>query len=456
MNVRNFFSTAILALSILVKGRGPSTAQRNGFWGELARRKSMQREGRGYAEEGYQICVVAYRCVDVIAKALATIPMQLVNAEGDEVDTHKVLDLLKKPNPLQGWPQLCRNLAGFYGIAGNSYMEFIKGGDIIPGELWIWQPYAMQVVEPRKGFIPVAWVYEDGEPEHRRIWEVDLITGSCDLLQWKTFSATSLWFGMSPMQAAAYAVDQHNGASVWNQKLLDNNASPSGALVTEKSLTEEQFGKLKEEMATSYQGAVNSRRPMLLEGGLKWEQYSFSPQEMDWLAGKLSSAQDVAAAYGVPLQVIPLPGSQTFANYEEARLALWEDVVIPLHRDLCEALTTWLLPKFEGTEGMRLQGDMSKIPALEKRRADKATAINQAGYMTLNEKRESVGLPTVDDPAADVLYSQAGMLPIGFDNTEGSGKTDEDEDPEVEGEDEEDDTEEEDPAAKKPIAAVKA
>ena len=36
---------------------------------------------------------------------------------------------------------------------------------------------------------------------------------------------------MSPIEAAATAIDIHNTAARWNKALLDNSARPSGALV---------------------------------------------------------------------------------------------------------------------------------------------------------------------------------------------------------------------------------
>ncbi len=38
-------------------------------------------------------------------------------------------------------------------------------------------------------------------------------------------------YGLSPMEAAAVALDIHNAAGAWNKALLDNAARPSGALV---------------------------------------------------------------------------------------------------------------------------------------------------------------------------------------------------------------------------------
>ena len=63
---------------------------------------------------------------------------------------------------------------------------------------------------------------------------VQLISGAeapaviCHL---KSFHPQDDHYGLSPMQAAAVALDVHNSASAWSKALLDNAARPSGAVV---------------------------------------------------------------------------------------------------------------------------------------------------------------------------------------------------------------------------------
>lgn len=380
-----------------------------------AQPRMMPREAKNYSDEGYGQNVVVYRCVDLSAKSLASIPLLLRDKDGNTVEEHEVLELLENPNPVMEYEDLIEQFVGFYQILGNSFLEGIgpDGGGY--KELYVYPGFGMKVGEPKSGFIPAGYAYDDGQPDHRRIWELDPFTGQCDLCHWKTFNPANCWLGQSPLSAAAFAVDNHNSGSIWNKKMLDNNAAPSGAWVTTGTLTPAQFGRMKDQISSDYSGPQNARKNLLLEGGVDYKQFSLSPIDMDFGNGKLSSAQDIAGAYGTPLQVVPLPGSQTYANYAEARLAYWEDTVIPMHKKMCSVLGKFLLPRYKGTEGYYFEGDLSKIAALGVRRAEQAAAVANANYMTLNEKREVMGLEPVDDPAADMLYSPAGQLPIGFD-----------------------------------------
>ena len=101
-------------------------------------------------------------------------------------------------------------------------------------------------------------------------------------------------YGMGCLEAAIAAATVHNRASKWNKGLLDNAARPSGALSYEPAdgsvLSGEQFQRLKQELADEFSGSGNAGRPMLLEGGLKWQAMSLTPADMDFVALKEGAA----------------------------------------------------------------------------------------------------------------------------------------------------------------------
>ena len=55
---------------------------------------------------------------------------------------------------------------------------------------------------------------------------------------------------------------------------------------------------------------------------------------MDFLQLKNMSARDIAMCFGVPSQLIGIPDAQTYSNIQEARLALYEETIIPLIKEL--------------------------------------------------------------------------------------------------------------------------
>lgn len=383
----------------------------------------MGRNSKAYAKEGFQQNVITYRCVQIVAEACASIPLQIKVGSGEDaklLDEHPLLDVLRNPNPIQTGAEFVEQVIGLRRITGKVFVEKIIVGGTVK-EMWAWPDYHMKIKLPKNTFIPEKYVWDNQEGTGtQRTWKVDPLTGACDLYNWSTFNPFDIHDGTSPIGATAYAVDQHNSASEWNKRMLDNSAEPSGILTHERQLTPEQIKQLDQQLQHSHAGPDNARKTMILSGGLKWQQVSLSPRDMDWLNGKNASAQDIAAGHGVPLQVIPLPGSQTYANYEEARLALWEDTVIILFEDYLEMINRHITPSFG--DNIKVVANLNEIPALSKRRQEEWDRVASANHISQNEKRLRTGYQRYEeseDPA-DWLWMPSGMLPLNIDAMQGS------------------------------------
>src|SRR3546814_16581194 len=83
-------------------------------------------------------------------------------------------------------------------------------------------------------------------------------------------------------------------------------------------------------MAAGFQGAANAGRPMLLEGGLKWQSLSLTPADMAFTETKAAAAREIALAFGVPPLLLGLPGATTYAHHQAANRALWRLTILPL------------------------------------------------------------------------------------------------------------------------------
>ena len=216
------------------------------------------------------------------------------------------------------------------------------------------------------------------------------------ILHLKSFHPGDDHHGLSPLEAAAQAIDIHNSAGKWSKALLDNAARPSGAIVYsggdgQADMSDEQYRRLSEELAQSHQGAANAGRPMLLEGGLDWKPMGFSPSDMEFLKTKEGAAREIALAFGVPPQLLGLPGDNSYANYQEANRAFYRQTVLPLARRLSSALAAWLGWRFGGE--ISLLPDLDAVPALSAEREALWRRVSEAEFLDDEEKRAMLGLP---------------------------------------------------------------
>lgn len=351
------------------------------------------REYQKFADEGYIRNVIAHRAVNLVAGGAASVPWILFEKSSGKpirVPQHPVLNLLERPNPLQGGAELFHGLYAFRLIAGNSYLQVAGPKEGVPQELHGLRPDRISIIAGKDG-LPAAYRHMLGE--RYLDFPVDRITGRSRVLHLKAFHPLNDWYGLSPIEAAAYSIDQHNQAGAWNQALLQNGARPSGALVVkgeDARLSEEQYSRIKEQMNEQFSGPTNAGRPLLLEGGLEWKEMSLSPKEMDFIEIKNSAARDIALAFGVPPQLLGIPGDNTYSNLAEARLALWEQTILPLVDNMCDALNNWLLPQFGGQ--LQLHYDTDGISALSSRREQVWNRVNNASFLSDEEKRELVGM----------------------------------------------------------------
>lgn len=356
----------------------------------------MDRDYSQFAEEAYIKNVIAHRAVDMISSAAASVPLDLnqITAKGlrRELKMHPVLDVLKRPNPTQAMGDFFQALYHYRLISGNAFLQAIGPKESPPGELHLLRPDRVAIIAG-KGTLPAGYRYSVGEKVID--FPVDRITGRSLILHVKAFHPLNDWYGLSPVEAAAYSIDQHNQSGAWNQALLQNGARPSGALVVRVdgnnsgTLSEDQYNRVKMQIDEQFTGSANAGRPLLLEGGLDWKEMSLTPKDMDFIEAKNSSARDIALAFGVPPQLLGIPGDNRYSNLQEARLALWEQTIIPLVECTIAALNNWLLPMFENN--LELVANTDNISALALRNQIIWDRLERANFLTDDEKRAAVG-----------------------------------------------------------------
>jgi HK97 family phage portal protein len=214
-----------------------------------------------------------------------------------------------------------------------------------------------------------------------------------EIVHIKAFHPLDDHYGLGCLGAAAGAIAIHNAATRWNKALLDNAARPSGALVYEpgdgSALSADQFARLRAEMEAGFAGAGNAGRPMLLEGGLKWQALSLSPADMDFVGLKAAAAREIALAFGVPSMLLGLPGDAAYANYREANKALWRLAILPLAETILQSIAQGLSGWFVDAA---LAVDLDRVPALAEDRERLWAQVSAADFLSPEEKREMLGL----------------------------------------------------------------
>ena len=359
-----------------------------------------------FVQEGYSRNPTVYACIAAKAQAASDLPIILTDAQGQPIEKHPLLDMIKQPNIYQSWSSLMTELISNYCIAGDAPLLKIAAGRKV--ELIGLRPDQL-IIETydRASGLPSIMRYSSTDANQAT---VSRQYDAKEVLIWHEYNPLDRWRGLSPLRSCAYAIDTLNSYASSNKATLDNGVTPSGVLATEQKLDDPTFNRLKDQFDTRYAGASNSGKPMILEGGLSWTQTGLSPREMEYIQGKRANELDICKALRVPPQIIGIDGSQTFANYEQARAALYEDEVIPMVNSLLSEIVRFVSPELK-TDGYTLRVDVDAVTALEPRRAERNKTVDALQSITINEKRAAMGYEGVGDEGDLVLVS-SGVIPL--------------------------------------------
>jgi len=340
---------------------------------------------RGYEaqfDEVFRSNPVGQRCVRLVAAMIGGLPVYA--GEGQDA----ALRLISREGLLE-------QLGAALLLNGNAYVQLIADGHDRPAELHALRPERVSVATDAAGW-PAGYVYRAGAAA-TRIARVDAL-GRRQLAHIRALHPGDDHYGLGCLDAAIGAASVHNRAARWNKALLDNGARPSGALVYDAGdsapLSGEQFERLKEELSDQFSGAGNAGRPLLLDGGLKWQAMSLTPADMDFAGLKEGAARDIALAFGVPPVLVGLPGDATYANAREAGRALYRQTVLPMAKrilaGLSEMLSDWSGP-------VRFEVDSDLISELSEDRSRLWAQVSAADCITRAEKRDMLGFAP-DEP----------------------------------------------------------
>ena len=366
-------------------GRKSAPADARAFvpaWLSASEQAGFARSYEAQFDEVFRRNPVGQRAVRLVAGMLGSLTI-----DGDE-----------RAVKLVGADGLLEEIAAQLLLHGNSYARLIAGDDGMPAEICTLRPERVSVVADERGW-PTAYLYRVAGRVSR--FERCDAMGRRQVAHLKALHPRDDHYGLGCLEAACAAATVHNGASRWNKALLDNAARPSGALVYDAgdgtTLSADQFNRLKDELAAEFAGSGNAGRPLLLEGGLKWQALSMSPADMDFIALKEGAARDIALAFGVPPVLVGLPGDATYANAREAGRALYRHTILPMAervlRGLGDMLGDWIGP-------VKLAVDTDQLSELAEDRARLWEQVGAAGFLSEDEKREMLGFGAKADERA--------------------------------------------------------
>jgi len=303
-------------------------------------------------------------------------------SEIEELVEHPFLRLLRQVNPFMNRFGLWQTTLTFLELTGNCYWHVVGNALGVPAEIWVQPSQNMKIVPDPERWIG-GYVFEQSGKKARFAAE--------EIIHFKYPNPKDPFYGMSPLEAAADAVNLSQAMTEYEQALFENRGEPGGVLQSEKPLSNDEFERLRQQWLAAHRGTRKAGAVAVLEAGVEWRQIAASPREISYLGGRKWTREEIADAFGVPMALLTSE-DVNLANAREAKTSYLMHTIVPRLRMIEEKLNEQLLPRYD--ERLFCAFDN---PAPEERQfllSERETHL-RAGLTTINEEREKLGLRPV-------------------------------------------------------------
>jgi HK97 family phage portal protein len=362
--------------------------------------------GEVVTDDGVLSLSAVWACVNLLAGTIASLPLMVyrTDAKGERTIArdHKLYRVLHdSPNfdqtAVDFWEFVCASIE----LWGNAYARIERSGGNVTGL----HPIAPNLVTVRRlgnGTIEYRWT-DDGKA---------YVETDRTILHIRGFGGNPLG-GMSTLHfgrhtfSLARAIDRSAGG------MFKNGLRPSGVLTFEKWLSPEQRSLSEQKLTEKFLGAMNAGRPLILEGGTKWEQLTISPEDAQMLESRGFSVEEICRFFGVPPHMVGHTDKATSwgSGLEQQTLGFQKFTLRRRLKRIEQALEKQLLTPLDRAAGLTIEFNLEGLL-----RADSAARASfyqsglMNGWMTINEVRALENLPAVE--GGEVPRMQMQNVPI--------------------------------------------
>ena len=340
------------------------------------------------AKNGYVENVIVNTCIHRTAEAVNSIPHKYF-LDGEEIDgksnnplIKSIINSIKNPGLDYTKDLFTESLLSSYMISGESYvyapenaagrvsgLQFLRTDKISKTTSSDERVHQYEYNAGTRRYVFNREFSSISNPNQvgERIENPETLQGSFNFVTYRSYNPLSETRGLSSLASAGLSVDGHNRALEWNNSIMENSGKPSGMLSFNNpdgaQLTPEQLDKLEKKMREKTTGK-NRGRILVSNNPAKFDKFSMTSQEMDFIAGIVQRATDICNALDYPPYLLGFVGA-TFNNQAEAKLSLYENSAIPKFELAWGTIAAFLSKKYD--IDFQIKPDLKQVVALAPR-----------------------------------------------------------------------------------------
>lgn len=399
---------------------------------------------------GYMANVYVFRCIQVIAQAVAGLPFRM-GADPGKPGSYDVKDpLARLLGPAPGGPAP--------GLTPSRLWAFLVASYLATGR------FACEIEEkPNSQDIAALWPLVTSNlaatpTAGGNAWFSKFTYGQGR--QSKDLRPDQVWYEWRPSQldfrqpesclsSARLPVSTLVMLDRYAYSFLVNDARPASVIVHQVFENGQEREAWRSQFLAAHRGALNAGKPLFAEvdsddgkvdGSISVIPVGLSQRESEFIAQMEQMIRAVCAAFGTPRSKLANSSESTFSNADQDDINWWRDMVKPLLSELADSVNIHLAPRFGDNVGWF---DISRVQQLQ---SSKLLALGRALPMMVgvtvmaDEVRAEVDLPPLPNGAGQYCtggnpalvpptQQEAGQLAVAAtaaeraEDTEGEGPT---------------------------------
>jgi len=353
------------------------------------------RSGVIMSEEGALAVSAVYACINKIASTIASLDLELYETDGDvkRRDTEHIAYNLatSEPNQYMGAYHFWVYIISDALMHGGGYALIGRDENGRPKELSLVPPDQIKAKDLNGRRI---YLYRDSE---EALFNEDVLAIEC-------------FRGISPISEHLENIGLSYAAQAYGASFFGSGGNMSGVLMTDKTLSEDQYRRLSSTWDQKYHGINAAHATAILEAGLKYERVGIPPETAQALQTRKYQVEEICRIFNVPPSLIQMSSDVKYSNVEQQDLFFSKHTIHPwvvnIEQELRRKL---LLPqerknyKFKYSMISLMRGDMAA-------RAEYYQTLLSSGVLSINEVRALEDRNSI--PEGNLHLVQVNQLPL--------------------------------------------
>ena len=331
-----------------------------------------------------------FQVVNRIATSVAEVEWNLYQRTSEDERVllpqgHPAMQLWNKPSPFFTNDELLETTQQHIELTGEGWWVLVPsvvGGP--PVEIWPVRPDRMTPIKDKSDYVR-GYVYKFEDTQ--QIFEPDSV------IFLRMPNPLDPHRGSGPVQSLMVDIDSEQAAREWTRNFFRNDAAPGGIIELDQTLDDAQWEQFVQRWREQHAGVANAHRVAVIERG-KWADRKITQREMQFEELRRLNRDVILGAFGIHGSIMGISENVNRANAEAAEVHYTRHVIRPRLRRIRSALNEQVAPFF----GENIEYDfIDPVPEDQVHSLSVAVSGFEKGILKLNESRDLLGFPAVDD-----------------------------------------------------------